>query len=200
MAFLNKSPKPTHNIPKMDLEDGDNIDAQDNMMEHPSEKMDKMTSIGLLLQNDNTILEQLAELSKKVDAVDRNNKKFLMTASMNKTDELEKRIISMKTSAISILDQVDTLINAIYSDAEDSMKIGIEMFLKGLKENMAGIGLKEIIVNIGDAFDSNIHECVESSSDLRYKSDVIISLIKRGYKDAGNGLVIRPAGVVVNKL
>lgn len=182
---------------KNNNEEGFTPDSETEKM--PKAEKNEAMSAAVLMQNDMAILEQLETLNKKVDAIDRNNKKFLMTASMNKNEELEKSVIAMKLGVIAILDQLDILVASLYVDADEKTKDGIEMTMKSIKNNLLNIGIEEIEVIIGEAFNPEIHKCLKTVNDDSYNADTINALIKRGYRDTSNKLIIRPAEVIVNK-
>lgn len=175
------------------------LDSDSETERMPKTGKEEATSTAILIQNDMSILEQLDILNKKVDVIDRNNKKFLMTASMNKNEELEKTVSSMKLGVIAILDQLDILVASLYDEAGEKTKDGIEMMMESIKNNLLNIGIEEIEVIVGDAFNPEIHKCLETVNDNSYGTDTITDLVKRGYKDTRNKLIIRPAEVVVNK-
>ena len=73
------------------------------------------------------------------------------------------------------------------------------MMMESIKNNLLNIGIEEIEVIVGDAFNPEIHKCLETVNDNSYGTDTITDLVKRGYRDTRNKLIIRPAEVVVNK-
>ena len=152
-----------------------------------------------LLESNETMAMQLTELSQKMEAMDRNNKKFMMTASMQKIDLLEKEIVSMRKGAISLMDNVDNMLSAMYDTATEDVKKGVTGFMKGIQDILTVFNLEEISVQIGEEYDSSLHEAKEIVRNEKYANEVIVGLIKRGSKEASSGRVIRPVQVIVNK-
>ena len=152
-----------------------------------------------LLESNQIMTQQLAELSQKIESMDRSNKKFMMTASMTKIELVEKEIISMRKGAISLMDNIDNMLSAMYDTATDDVKKGVTGFMKGIQDILAVFNLEEISVQIGEEYDSSIHEAKEIVKNEKYANEVIVGLIKRGYKEATSGRVIRPVQVIVNK-
>ncbi|QFJ54339.1 nucleotide exchange factor GrpE [Pseudobutyrivibrio xylanivorans] len=152
----------------------------------------------LILQN-NEILNQLQDISNKIDTLDKSNKKFLMSASINKTEYLEQRIKNIKNGIIGILDNVDILALQMKSIDNENIQAGIDMVLGELKKEIHSVEIKEIEVKTGDKFDPDFHNCIETYFDDNYQEDTILSVRKKGYLDLDNNLVIRTAEVVVNK-
>lgn len=152
-----------------------------------------------LLEANECMAKQLEEMSQKIDAMDRSNKKFMMTASMQKIDLLEKEIISMRKGAISLVDNIDNLLSVMYDTAPNDVKKGVSGFMKGIQDTLSIFDLEEISVQIGEEFNSKLHESRENAKDEKYADGVILGLIKRGYKEVSSGRVIRPVQVIVNK-
>ena len=171
----------------------------DTKLENINESKSKKISAAILLQNDLEILEQLNLVISKVDAMDKSNKKFLMTASMKKIEELENRIESMKNEVVKILDNIDLITDTLADDASDNVKKGIEMILKGINKSVTEFEIEEIVVNVGDVFNTDMHKCVDKKYDANLDEDIIVRLVKRGYRDSLTGITIRPAEVVINK-
>jgi molecular chaperone GrpE len=170
-----------------------------NIQSSEKEEKTKRISASILLQNDQAILEQLDVLNKKIDSIDKNNKKFMMTASMNKNEALEKKNASMKMSMITMLDQLYILLDSIYEKVDNDSKNGISMTVNAINGTLYDAEIEEIQVSIGDEFDPNIHQCVETVSDGESVQDTISAVVKRGYRDLATGLLLRPADVIVNK-
>lgn len=176
-------------------QNNENTNVQSSEIEEKTKKI----SSSILLQNDQAILEQLDTLNKKIDSIDKNNKKFMMTASMNKNEVLEKKIASMKISMITMLDQLYILLDSIYEKVDDDSKNGVSMIVNAIKGTLYEAEIEEIPVSIGDEFDPNIHQCVETFSGGERAQDTVSAVVKRGYRDLSTGLILRPVDVIVNK-
>lgn len=152
-----------------------------------------------LIEKNDVILHKIEELAEKVDLIDKNNKKFLMAASMNKLNAQENKIKNMKLSVIDILDNVDVLLNQVEKLGDDTLNEGIGMISKGILDSLSDIDLEVIPTAVGDVFNPAIHNCIETGHKEDIAEDTILAINKKGYKDLENGLVIRTTEVVVNK-
>lgn len=93
-----------------------------------------------------------------------------------------------------VLDNFYQALAFVPEDQKDSSWItGITYIQKQLQDALVAHGLTEIVVNIGDTFDPNIHEAIESESDDGNK---ISKVLQPGYKIGER--VIKPAKVKVN--
>lgn len=153
-------------------------------------------------KNDEEILLRLEVLQQKLDSMDKANKKFLMAATMNdgRSEALEKENLTLKKGIISLLDQFDVLIQAIYSSDADSLKGGLASSYDEITRIIAGLGLEEIPVESGAAFNSNEQECVETVHLEGKEDDTVADYLQRGYRDINTGNILRYAKVTVNKL
>lgn len=154
-----------------------------------------------LFQNDVLILEKIELLQQKIDGMDKNNKKFLMAATMNdgRAEQLEREIVDMKLGIIGLLDQIDILLTAILSSEADDLKKGLDSYYSKVVEIASGLGLEVINVAENMKFDSKEMECAEAVHLEEYEDDTVVALLQRGYRDISTGNILRYAKVSVNK-
>lgn len=152
-------------------------------------------------QNDKVILEKIELLQNKIENMDKNNKKFLLTATMNdgRTEQLEQEILDMKMGIIGLLDQIDILLTAVFSSEADDLKSGLNSYYGKVVEITSSLGLEVMNVKENMKFDSRKMECENTVHLEEYEDDTVVDLIKRGYRDMSNGNILRYAKVSVNK-
>ncbi len=70
---------------------------------------------------------------------------------------------------------------AAFSDPE-SVKKGMAMITKSFDEALKKMGLAEIEVKSGDAFDPELHNAVMHVEDEAYGESVVVEVLQKGYK------------------
>ncbi len=172
-----------------------------NKVEVSEQKDKKKSGAVQLLENDRLILEMLETLTQKLDGMDKNNKKFLMAATMNdgRTEQLEHDIVDMKMGIIGLLDQIDVLLTAILSSESEDLKKGLNSYYRKVQEIACGLGLEVINVTENMKFNSKEMESAEEVQLEDYEDDTVVALLQRGYRDISSGNVLRYAKVSVNK-
>lgn len=175
---------------------------KDKMDDEKTEKKSskKITKLQFF-QNDKVILEKIELLQNKIENMDKNNKKFLLTATMNdgRTEQLEQEILDMKMGIIGLLDQIDILLTAVFSSEADDLKSGLNSYYGKVVEITSSLGLEVMNVKENMKFDSRKMECENTVHLEEYEDDTVVDLIKRGYRDMSNGNILRYAKVSVNK-
>lgn len=68
--------------------------------------------------------------------------------------------------------------------------------IRMLKNNLRDIGIEEI-PTVGELFNSNIHECIQTKSIEGSQKDEILEIVRRGYYH--DGKVLRSAMVIISK-
>ena len=98
--------------------------------------------------------------------------------------------------ALDALDQAVSHCAVTKEDCLDSLKQGVELTLKGLKDALEKAGLEEVKAQ-GEAFDPNYHQAVSEMEDGTAEPGSVLSELQKGY--LLNQRLLRPAMVVVNK-
>ena len=170
--------------------------------EYTERKENKRITASQLQDNDMAILEQIESLHQKIDGMDRNNKKFLMAATMNdgRSEKLEQDIINMKMGVIELLDQIDVLLSAVFSSEAENLKKGLHAYYNKIAEIASGLGLEEIKAAEGMKFNPEEMECTEAVHLDGRGDDTVVAFTQRGYRDKNNGKLLRCAKVTVNRL
>ena len=82
----------------------------------------------------------------------------------------------------NILPIGDNLARAsVFTDPE-SVKKGMAMILKGFDEALKKMGITEIDVKEGDAFDPELHNAVMHVEDESYGESVVVEILQKGYQ------------------
>lgn len=76
--------------------------------------------------------------------------------------------------------------------------IGFEMVYLGIMKILENEGLNLIKTDIGDIFNSEIHQVIEQKIDLNKKDKEIIEIKRKGYKL--HDRLIRPTDVIINQI
>lgn len=177
------------------------------MEENAEISLEENVSMTQLLQCDTAILEglqilcdKMCDMDIKISNIDKSNKKFLMSAAIQKTELLEKQIADQKMNVIYLLDQIDVLVKAIQASKAEDLKQGLVSYRHRVLEIVSSLGLEEIEVKRGMEFNSKEHDCKDVVHLKGYEDDVIVDLLKRGYRDRVTGGILRYAQVTVNKV
>lgn len=86
---------------------------------------------------------------------------------------------------------------AAWEAVDSNWRSGIEYIFKTFEDKLSAEGL-EAFGAVGDAYDANLHEALESvATDDENQNEKISQVIMRGYKL--NGMIVRPAKVKVYK-
>jgi len=115
----------------------------------------------------------LADYQNLVKRIDTDKKDFVKFATAN--------IISKFLPSLDILE-----LSATHSQDQ-----GVKMAVKQFQDVLFAEGLQEISPKVGDTFDHEIHECVETLPGQ--PDNTIAEIITKGYKI--NDYVIRPAKI-----
>jgi molecular chaperone GrpE len=111
---------------------------------------------------------------------------------------------------LPVVDNFQTAIEHVPENEKESGWVtGINYILKQLEDVLKNYNVTEIETKVGDHFDPEVHEAIESNKQQATsdKDNKIIKVVQKGYKidparnashsDAGGGKVIRAARVIV---
>ncbi|MBQ8718947.1 MAG: nucleotide exchange factor GrpE [Clostridia bacterium] len=134
--------------------------------------------------------EQLQEeLAKAYEELAAANDKYLRLYAeydnYRKRSDKEKSGIYASAYADAVKDILpigDNLARAsVFTDPE-SVKKGMAMILKGFDEALKKMGITEIAVKEGDAFDPELHNAVMHVEDENYGESVVVEVLQKGYQ------------------
>jgi molecular chaperone GrpE len=97
---------------------------------------------------------------------------------------------------ISILDQVDNIYRYAVESQNEILLNNFNSAFKNIKRDLREIGVEEI-PTIGELFDYELHQCVETVENPCANQYEIVNTVKKGYRY--NGKVVRPAHVIATK-
>jgi molecular chaperone GrpE len=129
------------------------------------------------------------ELAKAYEELAAANDKYLRLYAeydnYRKRSDKEKSGIYASAYADAVKDVLpigDNLARAsVFTDPE-SVKKGMTMIVKGFDEALKKMGIAEIDVKEGDAFDPELHNAVMHVEDENYGESVVVEVLQKGYK------------------
>ncbi|MGA1846077.1 nucleotide exchange factor GrpE [Deferribacter abyssi] len=140
-----------------------------------------------LQEKEETILRLSAELD--------NFRKRLLRETEEKLKYANQVLLE---SLLPVIDHLEMALDHIKPDSPvESLKQGVDLTLKQMKDILAKFGLQEIELNIGDDFDPNFHEALMLDYKDDFENNKVTQILQKGY--TLNGRVIRPSKVSVNK-
>ncbi len=173
--------------------DEEQAKKSDKAAEKSPEKMTKKE----ILQE----IKDLQEESKKnYDLYLRSQAEMENIKKRNKKEKEEWIRYSNENLIKQILPVIDNLEQAIsHSHNENplnALREGVELTLKGLKDNLVKSGLEEVKAQ-GERFDPCFHQAVSEQADEGVEAGIILHELQKGYTLYNR--LLRPAMVVVSK-
>ena len=155
--------------------------------------------------------DKLKKLQEKIKILIKEKQEYLLGWQRSQADyaNREKHITVEKSESgkyaikkfvmdlLPVLDTYDAARSnrAAWESVDANWRGGIEYIFKTFEDKLAGEGL-EPFGAVGDAYDANLHEALESIvTDDKDKNEQISQVIMRGY--TLNGILVRPAKVKV---
>jgi len=162
-----------------------NKDEKDEKIKQLEEEISKLKEE--LKSKDDKILRLSAELD--------NFRKRLMKETEEKLKYANQVLLE---NLLPVIDHLEMALMHVNPDASvESIKQGVELTLKQLKDTLAKFGLKEIELNVGDNFDPNYHEALMLDNKDNFENNQVTQILQKGY--ILHDRVIRPSKVSVNK-
>lgn len=124
---------------------------------------------------------------------------FKKRAARERSQDIKYANQALLESLIPALDNIDMAMAAIENAGQgsvDSLKKGVFMVFKQLKEAIRESGMEEINA-VGQMFNYKWHEAVEQRANSEVSEGQVIEQIRKGYKLKDR--LIRPAKVIVAK-
>lgn len=174
-SFKNKSVN-TYEVPLNDLYEP--LSAVESKMNN-LDKINKKNVISL-----NLLTEELEEKNKQINCLKRE-----LIDKQNKEEKFAKKVII-------ILDQIDNIYRFAVQSQNEALINNINGLMKIIRKELREVNFEEI-PTIGEIFNSELHECIESVDDTKKNKYEIVDVIKKGYKV--DGKVIRIASVIAIK-
>lgn len=120
-------------------------------------------------------------------------------ALRDKTEALKYANESLIEKLLPVLDNFDAALTAMNNDAAgsvDSLKMGVNMISKQLRDLLTDFGLSEVDA-LGQSFDHNFHEAVSQKATDEAPEGQVVEQLRKGYKLKDR--LVRAASVVVAK-
>ncbi len=118
-------------------------------------------------------------------------------ALRDKTESLKYANEALIERLLPVLDNFDAALVALNNDAGgsvDSLKMGVNMISKQLRDLLTDFGLSEVAA-LGEAFDHNLHEAVSQKATDEAPEGQVVEQLRKGYKLKDR--LVRAASVVV---
>ena len=129
------------------------------------------------------------ELEKTKEELAAANDKYLRLYAeydnYRKRSDKEKSGIYASAYADAVKDVLpigDNLARASAFSDPESVKKGMAMIVKGFEEALKKMGISEIEVKSGDAFDPEKHNAVMHVEDEEYGESVVVEVLQKGYR------------------
>ncbi len=120
-------------------------------------------------------------------------------ALRDKTEALKYANESLIEKLLPVLDNFDAALVAMNNDSAgsvDSLKMGVNMISKQLRDLLTDFGLSEV-ESLGQVFDHNFHEAVSQKETDEAPEGQVVEQLRKGYKLKDR--LVRAASVVVAK-
>ncbi len=157
--------------------------------------------------------DKLKKLQEKIKTLTKEKQEYLSGWQRSQADyaNREKQISTEKTESgkyaikkfimdlLPVLDTYDAARSNVkaWEAVDSNWRTGIEYIFKTFEDKLAGEGL-ETFGTVGEIYDANLHEALESvATSDENQNEKISQIIMRGY--TLNGILVRPAKVKVYK-
>ena len=177
--------------------------AKENETEAGKESDGKLETVTLDAETHRKMKEQANKAEEYWDRLLRLQAEFdnfKKRAARERSQAIKYANEALLESLIPALDNVDMAITAIENaepDSVDSLKKGVNMVFKQLKEAIRESGMEEIDAAVGQKFNYDWHEAVEYRESNEVPEGQVIAQIRKGYKLKDR--LIRAAKVIVAK-
>ncbi|MCX7842682.1 MAG: nucleotide exchange factor GrpE [Clostridia bacterium] len=172
------------NIVNDEKQEMDNMSDKADCQSEARDNDNKDTAEGDSVES---LKEQLEAKSKKCDEYFN-----MLQRTMAEFDNYKKRTAREKTELYSeavceavgaflpVLDNLERAMNAAGTAEANSLKEGVEMIFRQLKDVMKNLGIEEI-KGVGEKFDPNLHNAVMHISDDSLGEGVVVEEFQKGY-------------------
>jgi len=163
-----------------------------------AEGTEEKSEIEILQEQNMRLLEQMNEAKdselRAVAEMDNVRKRLVKEFD----DKLKFSNQNLIAGLFPVMDNFETSLSHINPDNPvESLKEGVELTLKQMREVLEKNGLEEIKLEVGDEFNPLYHEALMVDCDDSYDNNTVLMILQKGYKL--HGRVVRPSKVKVNK-
>ena len=134
-----------------------------------------------------TYRERLARLQADLD-------NFKKRVERERQEHVELATNSVVTRLLPVLDNFERALGSGHQDNGEALMDGVTLIFRQLLDELRKEGLTAIEA-MGQPFDPNLHDALETTSAPGHSSYVVVQELQRGYKL--NGRLLRPALVKV---
>lgn len=171
------------------------VDENPSVNEVPGEKADIETADVLAEQNASERDNELKELNKKLEEKSIKCDEYLNMLQRNAAefDNFKKRTVREKEELQSyisgdvigkflpVVDNIERALLALEAEeGKKSLKEGVELVFKQLKDTFKNLGVEEI-KGVGEQFDPQLHNAVMHIEDEAYPVNTIVEEFQKGY-------------------
>ena len=163
-----------------------------------AEVVEEKDEITILQEQNVRLLEQMNEAKdnelRTVAEMDNVRKRLVKEFD----DKLKYSNQNLIAGLFPVMDNFETALDHINPEnPAESLKEGVELTLKQMREVLEKNGLEEIELNIGEEFNPLFHEALMVEASDEYDNNTVLMVLQKGYKL--HGRVVRPSKVKVNK-
>ncbi len=101
---------------------------------------------------------------------------------------------SLLEELLPVIDNFEMGMQMAGQDTQSMIYIGMSMVKKQLDDFLTSQGVEALTTNVGDMFDHNVHEAIQSEASDKPEG-TILRVLRRGYNLRGR--LLRPANVIV---
>jgi len=173
-------------------------DEQTPEEEANAEETEERDPIEVLQEQNMRLLEQMNEAkdSELRAVAEMENVRKRLTKEFD--DKLKFSNQNLIAGLFPVMDNFETSLSHINPEAPvESLKEGVELTLKQMRETLEKFGLEEIKLEIGDGFNPLYHEALMVECDEEQENNTVLMILQKGYML--HGRVVRPSKVKVNK-
>jgi len=176
----------------------ENLQEENDQNPVDTEVIEEKDELTILREQNMRLLEQMNE------AKDNELRAFAEMDNVRKRlikefdDKLKYSNQNLIAGLFPVMDNFETALDHINPDNPvESLKTGVELTLKQMREVLEKNGLEEIKLEVGDEFNPLFHEALMVESSDEYDNNTVLMILQKGYKL--HGRVVRPSKVKVNK-
>lgn len=152
---------------------------------------DPLSAVETKIQNMDKFNANIDELKEEIE---KNKEKiFSLKEELSNKEYIQEEFVKR---VVVILDQVDNLYRFGIHSEDQFLMNNLNSLMRIVKRELKEVGFEEIPA-IGESFNLELHECVETIGDEGRDKYEIVDVLKKGYKF--NGKVVRQSEVIVIK-
>lgn len=184
---------------KEELKHSDEEELMENLPEQPEAKAEELTKE----KDTKEEVKEPSELEKALASAEDYRRKWYSVSAeydnfrkRNQTAVAQAYADGKSEAILKLLPVADNFGYAYESASDEKTKAGIDKIIKNFNTIIASLGVEEIVINEGDAFDESVAEAIMNvPCGEGEQPNTINKVLKKGYRR--DGKVIRFAQVVV---